>query len=223
MVFNSCLRLVFGAALAAMLTACAGGRFSTPNASGHYVSSPVSCVPYARDVSGIQIYGDAYTWWNKAYPRYTYGSMPQLGAVLVLEKTNRLRYGHLAVVKKIINQRQIDVTHSNWGSDREHRRIIYESMRAEDISPNNSWTSVRFWNKDANVFGFPYAAKGFIYKNYAPASVMSPVIKPEAMPQTMSIQDMSQDAPQSLSINDVLDDVTKSELDTLCTATHQCQ
>ncbi len=72
-------------------------------------------------------------------------------------------HGHLAVVKKVINSRQINVTHSNWGNDPKSRRILYHSMRVEDISPANDWTRLRFWNDEDAVFGFPYAANGFIY------------------------------------------------------------
>ena len=93
-----------------------------------------------------------------------YGCAPgDCGAVLVLRKTNRLRYGHVAVVKQVLNPRLINVTHSNWGSDGRSRRIIYDSMHAEDVSSANNWTSVRFWNYKNGTFGFPYAAHGFIY------------------------------------------------------------
>lgn len=155
-----------------LLAGCAGtssGVFTsstathTAFASARMVSSPVQCVPYAREISGIQIRGDAHTWWDKAAPDYERGRMPRPGAVLVLSKTGKLRHGHLAVVKDIINPRQINVTHSNWGNDRYSRRVIYESMRIEDISVKNDWSSVRFWNPDKAVFGFPYAARGFIY------------------------------------------------------------
>ena len=30
----------------------------------------LQCVPYARQVSGIRIYGDAHTWWDQAEGRY---------------------------------------------------------------------------------------------------------------------------------------------------------
>ncbi|HEY1096703.1 MAG TPA: CHAP domain-containing protein, partial [Alphaproteobacteria bacterium] len=143
--------------------ACATS-FSTPNASGHYVASPVQCVPYARAESGVQLYGDAHTWWNQAPGKYNYGHYPQPGAVLVLAQTQRMTHGHLAVVKNILNNREINVTHSNWGSDWKTRRIIYESMRVADASPGNDWSLVRFWNRDANTFGFPYQARGFIYR-----------------------------------------------------------
>ena len=156
-------RYIFCLLAVLALSACSstGGRFHTPQASGYYAAEPIQCVPYARDVSGIPIYGDAHTWWAQAGKK---GNAPQPGAVLVLAKTGKLRYGHLAVVKDVLSPRRITVTHSNWGSDFNTRRVIYERMLVEDLSPANNWTSVRFWNKDINAFGLPYAAYGFIYR-----------------------------------------------------------
>lgn len=132
-------------------------------AVGRVVSQPVQCVPYAREVSGIDLFGDAHTWWRQAEPRYARGQQPAPGAVLVLSNTAKMPHGHVAVVRNIISERQIEVIHSNWGNDRNTRRIIYDSMRVEDISPHNDWSRVRFWNAHVGQFGFPYPAKGFIY------------------------------------------------------------
>jgi hypothetical protein len=160
------LRYLVLALLLLGVAACSSGGkpFSTPYASGHYVDAPIQCVPYARDVSGIQIYGDAHTWWQQAASRYTRGVRPVAGAVLVLGRSNRLRYGHVAVVKRVVSPRLIDVAHSNWGDNRSSRSMIYESMRVEDISPANNWSSVRFWNYHLGRFGLPYPAQGFIYR-----------------------------------------------------------
>lgn len=164
------IRLFVSISVLILLSGCASVDLPTeqpytnsPYAVTHRTSDPVQCVPYARQVSGIQIRGDAHTWWDKAAPDYDRGHTPRPGAVLVLARTPKMTSGHLAVVKDIVSPRQINVTHSNWGSDRSTRRVIYDSMRVEDISARNDWTSVRFWNIDKNVFGFPYAAKGFIY------------------------------------------------------------
>jgi surface antigen len=154
------------------LSACAGtpGKVFTSDTptqteyvSARVVSNPVQCVPYAREKSGIQIMGDAHTWWDRAAPKYDRGHTPRPGAVLVLAKTGKMKHGHVAVVKDVLGPRHINVTHSNWGNDKYSRRVIYDSMRVEDISPRNDWSSVKFWNPDKNVFGFPYAARGFIY------------------------------------------------------------
>ena len=154
--------------LAIMLSACSTttGTYDKPirkmNFSGYYADKPIQCVPFAREVSGIPIYGDAHTWWYQR-PEYKRGSKPQKGAVLVLAKTSRLRYGHLAVVKEVIGKRKMLVTHSNWGGDRKTRSFIYESMLVEDVSRHNDWSKLRFWNQYTNNFGSPYEAYGFIY------------------------------------------------------------
>jgi hypothetical protein len=38
------------------------------------------CVPFARAASGIQIYGDAWTWWEQADGKYERGTVPRVGA-----------------------------------------------------------------------------------------------------------------------------------------------
>ncbi len=119
----------------------------------------VSCVLYARAVSGIDLRGDAYTWWDSAAGRYLRGQLPEPGAVLVLAKTDRLQLGHLAVVRQVIDDRDILVDHSNWVPGK-----IITSMQVEDVSPANDWTALRFFNQDYGVFGGVYAADGFIYK-----------------------------------------------------------
>jgi hypothetical protein len=39
----------------------------------------MECVPYARRVSGIELTGDAYLWWNEAAGRYERGNMRASG------------------------------------------------------------------------------------------------------------------------------------------------
>jgi surface antigen len=116
------------------------------------------CVPYARQRSGIGIMGDAYTWWETAAGRYQRGSLPLAGAVLVLRKTDRLRRGHLAVVTAVVGQREIRVDHANWQPD-----ALITGMAVIDVSPKNDWTQLRFWNKDARMWGSIYPAAGFVY------------------------------------------------------------
>ncbi len=148
-----------------VLAGCSNnGNFSSEYASGYSVSSPISCVPYARDVSKLNIHGDAYTWWNQAARSYERGNIPRPNAVFVLSKTSKLTRGHLAVVTRTIDARHIDVTHSNWGNDHASRSVIYKKMRVEDISTVNDWSLVRFWNHETGHFGSPYPAYGFIYQ-----------------------------------------------------------
>lgn len=120
------------------------------------------CVPYARDYSGIQIFGDAWTWWSQANGRYARGQMPRRGAVLTLKKTNKLSSGHVAVVAAIVEPRRILVDHANWGDNSSTRSKIHVRQPVIDVSPNNDWSQVRFLNTKG-TFGAVYPAHGFIY------------------------------------------------------------
>ena len=126
-----------------------------------YAVSPgigTQCVPYARGRSGIKIFGDAYTWWDGAKGQYARGNLPMLGSVLVLSKTKRLRRGHVGVVTAIISEREIRLDHANWQPN-----AIITNMAVIDVSPANDWTQLRFWNKDARMWGAVYPASGFLY------------------------------------------------------------
>lgn len=128
------------------------------------IKKQVQCVPYARQASGIEIYGDAHTWWHQAQGKnYQRGFKPQVGAVLVLSKTSRLRYGHLAVVKEVVDSRTIRVEHVNWGGDPKTRKVVYKSMPVRDVSRNNDWSQLRFWHYASSTYGSVYKASGFIY------------------------------------------------------------
>ena len=117
-------------------------------------------VPYTRELSGIQIRGDAWTWWNTAAGKYTRTHKPTIGSVLVLRKTSRNRYGHLAVVTRILNDREIVVSHANWLN----KGRIHIDTPVRDESARGDWSSVRFWYTPGRVYGRSlYAASGFIH------------------------------------------------------------
>ena len=161
-----------------LLSACAGqsavapesavappvaGETSNPAAIHPYQGALMQCVPYAREVSGIDITGDAWSWWDGSLGKYERGHQPRFMAVLVLSRTQRLKLGHVAVVMDVLGPREIRVTHANFGSDSISRRIIYDSMPAIDVSAANDWSLVRFWNYDAKAWGITYEASGFVY------------------------------------------------------------
>src|SRR5262245_66583326 len=85
----------------------------TPTA-GAMAETYWQCVPFARLVSGIQIFGDAYTWWQQAIGKYDTGFSPKSGAVLCFKPTERMRLGHVAVVSQVLTDRIIQITHANW-------------------------------------------------------------------------------------------------------------
>lgn len=176
--------------LAALVTlgACAGGTdrsgdddvaLALPPGES-LPSGPLQCVPYARHVSGIQIRGDAWTWWNQAARGYKRGSRPEIGAVLVFKRSDRLRHGHVSVVSHRIGHREIMVTHANWGSTSATRGRVTRNVRVLDVSPRNDWTAVRVWYAPSGNFGQPYPTHGFIYPNTPPPGLSPGDPLPEA-------------------------------------------
>jgi len=134
---------------------------------------PLQCVPYARELSGIQIRGDAWTWWDSAKGRYARGQEPQVGAVLTMKKTRRLRLGHLAVVKRVVDSRTIIVDQANWLN----RGRIHLNSAIRDVSPKNDWSAVRVWYTPGARYGSrTYPVVGFIYPK--PPVLRPPVFRP---------------------------------------------
>lgn len=130
--------------------------------------SPLQCVPFAREASGIDIYGDAKNWWKLAAGKYPRAARPQEGAVLVMKGYRTSRRGHVAVVKQILDNRTIVVDHANWGNDGR----IYLNAPMKDESPKNDWSMVRVWYTPNNAWGKRiYRTKGFILPTTAVASV----------------------------------------------------
>jgi surface antigen len=129
--------------------------------------SPLQCVPYARQVSGIGLRGDAWTWWRRAAGHYERGPVPRVGAVLVFSKTQRLRGGHLAVVTRIVNSREILVEQANWLNGGQ----IHLNTPVRDVSPRNDWSLVRVWYTPGGSYGVRrYPTAGFIYQERVAAA-----------------------------------------------------
>lgn len=121
----------------------------------------MQCVPYARQVSGIEIFGDAWTWWQGAAGLYERGARPLGGAVLVMKRDARLAHGHVSVVTAVVAPREIRVTHANWGWAGKKRGQVESDVSIIDVSPNNDWSEVKVWN--GGSYGRVYPAYGFIY------------------------------------------------------------
>ena len=140
------------------------------------------CVPYARMVSGVNIRGDAWTWWASAADRFARGHLPDVGAVLVLRRSGSMRLGHVAVVREIVGPREIIVAHANWGNTRATRGRVTESSRVVDVSENNDWSQLRFEWPPTGVLGRTYPAYGFIYPGaMPPPAAPQPVIMVAAL------------------------------------------
>ncbi|WP_404370549.1 CHAP domain-containing protein [Sphingomonas sp. MMS24-J45] len=122
------------------------------------------CVPFARAASGIQIYGDAWTWWDKAAGVYQRGETPRPGAVIVFARTARLPLGHVAVISRVVDRRVVMVTHANWSRQNGERGHAEQDVTLTDVSPYNDWSEVKVWYRDMEGLGSTvYPTYGFIY------------------------------------------------------------
>ena len=140
-------------------------------------SDYLQCVPYARQLSGVQIYGNANTWWSQAKGRYARGSSPRKGAVMVFKPHRNMRLGHVAYVSKVVDSRRVLLSHSNWSEINGRRGQIERNVPAIDVSPNNDWSEVRVWYHSIQApGGTHWPLNGFIYNGKAQAEPAKPVI-----------------------------------------------
>ncbi|HEY9039078.1 MAG TPA: CHAP domain-containing protein [Roseovarius sp.] len=116
----------------------------------------VWCVPFARNVSGINIRGNAHTWWNKAAGTFDQTKTPAVGAVMSFRATPSMPMGHVAVVSKVLAPDRILVDHANW-----HRDQISQDMTVIDVSKSGDWSAVRL-ESNPDAFGSVYPVNGFI-------------------------------------------------------------
>jgi surface antigen len=118
----------------------------------------ISCVPFARKDSGIEVSGNAWQWWDNAAGVYARGHVPQPGSVLTFRSNPHMRLGHVAVVTKVINRREIEIDHANWSHG-----AVSRGITVVDVSEANDWTAVRVALDDGDRFGSVYPTYGFIY------------------------------------------------------------
>ena len=122
------------------------------------------CATFARMFSGIQIFGDAWTWWNQAIGKYATGETPQAGSVLVFKRNGAMRDGHVAVVSRVLTDRVIQVTHANWSIIQGGRGKVEQDVTVVDVSPKGDWSQVKVWYDPIRDLGHTvYPTYGFIY------------------------------------------------------------
>ncbi len=144
-------------------------RFALVVSCGLLTATPAfaqfwQCAPYAREISGIQIRGNANTWWGQAAGRYERGHAPKEGAVLAFEATRRMRVGHVAMVSKVVGEREVLLTHANWSRPGRVERDV----RAVDVSAAGDWSLVKVWYGPQRGLGTSaYPTRGFIYSGKA--------------------------------------------------------
>ncbi|KQM22818.1 hypothetical protein ASE73_00820 [Sphingomonas sp. Leaf24] len=161
------------------------------------------CAPYAREISGVEIFGNAHTWWGQAAGKYERGHAPKEGAVLSFAATSKMRFGHVAMVSKVVSDREVLLTHANWSQ----RGGIERDVRAIDVSAAGDWSEVKVWFGPLGGLGTSaYPANGFIYAGHAPvpAEFAAPMeiakVDPPAPTGGASIQ--PQHARQVVALND---------------------
>lgn len=153
--FSLGIRAVFGA-----LTLCATLAASIAPAAAQYWQ----CAPYARSISGIEIFGNANTWWDQAAGKYERGNAPAEGSVLAFKAHGKMRVGHVAMVSRLVAPREVRLTHANWSRGGR----IERDVRAIDVSEAGDWNKVKVWYASMRDVGLTsYPTHGFIYPKAA--------------------------------------------------------
>ncbi|MFM9936741.1 MAG: CHAP domain-containing protein [Novosphingobium sp.] len=147
---------------------------STADESRDFGLPYIQCVPYARQVSGIQLRGDAHTWWDQAAGRYARGSRPRVGAVMSFHPYGAMQLGHVAAVSKVVDSRTVLLRHANWSPIDGRRGQMEDNVRAVDVSPEGDWSKVRVWFAPLGGLGTTHwPVDGFIY-NQRPPKTLGP-------------------------------------------------
>ena len=151
------------ATIAAAALACAT-LVTVPAFSGTYLQ----CVVFARAESGINIFGNAREWWAKADGLYDKGHEPRTGAVMAFAPTGAMPVGHVAVVSRVISDREVLLNHANWSPINGRRGQVERNVRAVDVSPAGDWSQVRVWYAPIHDLGLRVnPVRGFIYPSAA--------------------------------------------------------
>jgi hypothetical protein len=138
------------------LTACGGGSARPRDSVGR--PAAVECAPFARALTGVALSGSAADWWREAQGRYARTQTPATGSVLVFHRSDRLPYGHVSVVTRVVSRRQILVTQANWV-----HHVVTQDQPVIDVSEAGDWSVVRvWWPPSGQMGGSVYATFGFI-------------------------------------------------------------
>ncbi len=164
-------RALWGSLAAAAMVSLA--PISSAVADGYW-----QCVPFARLMSGIQIFGDARTWWGQAVGKYDTGFTPKAGAVLCFKPTARMNLGHVAFVSQVLTDRVIQVTHANWSVMNGARGQVEQDVTVVDVSAAGDWSQVKVWYDPIRDLGTTvYPTHGFIYQNQQAVTIAAATSK----------------------------------------------
>lgn len=153
------------AAATLLLFGASAAQAATADAPSAAVNQGWQCAQFARLFTGIQIFGDAATWWEKAIGRYARGFTPQAGSVLVFKPYGPMTRGHVAVVSQVLTDRIIQVTHANWSVIGGRRGQVEKDVTVVDVSAGGDWSKVKVWYDPTGDLGTTvYPTYGFVYK-----------------------------------------------------------
>ena len=154
----------------AVVTHSLHGKLAPTHIAGHLRAAGhrqiarggISCVPFARKDSGIELAGNAWQWWDHASGVYSRGSVPEPGSVLAFRANPHMRLGHVAVVSRVVNRREVEIDHANWWGPAA-RGGVARNIPVVDVSEANDWSAVRVGLGRSDQFGSVYPTYGFIY------------------------------------------------------------
>ena len=140
----------------------------------------IQCAPYARQVSGIQLFGEARTWWEQAQGRYATGSRPKPGAVMAFHPHRGMQSGHVATVSRVLDSRRVLLDHANWSPVDGRRGQVEREVLAIDASPSNDWSEVQVWYAPLGKVGTTrWPIDGFIYADGSPQIAAQIAVAPQ--------------------------------------------
>ena len=136
------------------------------NATVDRTAPPQQCVPFARRLSGVEIYGNANTWWRQAASSdYERAERPEVGAVMTMLGYRTTARGHVAVVVEVVSDRMVLIDHANWLNSGE----VTRSVPVRDVSAAGDWSEVQVWHVPGGHWGARvYGVQGFIIPERAP-------------------------------------------------------
>ena len=172
-------------------------------AAGGGYSGGISCVPYARQATGMAISGNGRDWWYNAAGLYARGNQPEVGSVMAFPGSGGMRAGHVAVVERVLSSREVLIHHANWGGPGIRRGSIMRGVSVIDVSPANDWTQVRVQvGHSAENYGRTYPVYGFIYNRPdATGGTMmaggAPLRVNAAQAASLGLEEVAQAAPRA--------------------------
>ncbi len=139
----------------------------------------LQCVTYVARLIGISHYGDGKTWWTDTRfttSGYAKNSTPSVGSIIVFDgwgytdangEFHGNIYGHVGIVRQIVNSSEILIDHANW----DKKGTIYTGVGVRKA--NGSWSSVNVKATPSSAYGSSaYPVLGFLVPPPSPYSVI---------------------------------------------------